>query len=407
MPKFNYTVQNASGGTTSGVLDASDQDKAISTLQNRGFLVLTIQSERATAAGGLARLRRGRGKVSGRELVFFGAQLSTLLNGGIPLVRSLSMLGENTANHALAAALQQMTQDVASGSQFHQAMERHPYAFSNLWVALVQSGEISGQLPRSLKQIADYMEAQEEMRTKLMTALMYPAILFVISMGVLVFFIVKIVPTFATIFESFELKLPPLTLVVVGISKLLTTYMIPTLAVITIVTILSINYLQTKSGRWAKAKFLLNTPPLGGFITNIMLERLLTTMTTLLNSGVSILNALNVLEAVFKDNPIYAKALSQVKNEVAQGRPISSSFKKTGLLPNIATEMMLMGEEAGKLPEILKTLSNFYAGQVDTFVKRFSSVIDPILVVAIGGLVAVIVLSIFQPIFKLSQIGGG
>jgi type IV pilus assembly protein PilC len=400
MAKFNYTVQDANGATSTGAVDAPDETGAVAQLQKKGLLILSIQADAAAAR----RIKAVGGKVSGRDLVFFGAQLSTLLNGGVPLVRSVSMMGENTQNQTLAQALQQVTKDVAAGAQFYQALQRHPNVFSNLWISLVQAGELSGQLPKSLKQIAEYMEAQEEMKSKVMTALMYPAILFIISSGVLVFFVVKIVPTFSQIFEQFHLTLPPLTMVVVGFSKLLTEHLVPTVLTIVGSVYFAKAYFATESGSWTKARMIKNAPLIGEFLTNILLERLLTTLTTLLNSGVSILNALTVLEQIFKDNPMYVKALVQVKNDVAQGKPISASFKRTGILPNIATEMMLMGEESGKLPEIIKTLANFYASQVDSFVKRFSAIIDPIMVVFIGGIVAVIVLSIFQPIFKLSQI---
>jgi type IV pilus assembly protein PilC len=403
MAKFNYTVQDANGSTASGVLDAPDETGAVATLQKKGLLILAIQADQESAA---KRLKTSSGKVSGQDLVFFGAQLSTLLNGGVPLVRSVSMMGENTQNAALAAALQQVTKDVAAGAQFYQALGRHPNVFNNLWVSLIQAGELSGQLPKSLKQIAEYMEAQEEMKGKVLTAMMYPAILFTISMGVLVFFVVKIVPTFSEVFDQFHLTLPPLTLAVVTFSKLLTKHLLSTIIVVFIVVFSAKTYLATEAGSWTKARFIRDAPAVGPFLTNMLIERLLTTMTTLLDSGVSILNALTVLEQIFKDNPIFATALAHVKNDVAQGKAISASFSRTGLLPKIATEMMLMGEESGKLPEILKTLANFYGAQVESFIRRFTSIIDPIMVVFIGGITGVIVLSVFQPIFKLSQLGG-
>ncbi|MEK9145049.1 MAG: type II secretion system F family protein, partial [Elusimicrobiota bacterium] len=145
----------------------------------------------------------------------------------------------------------------------------------------------------------------------------------------------------------------------------------------------------------------------GDFLKNMMIERMLTTLSTLIESGVSILNAISVLEGVFATNRIFSQALKTVKNDVATGKSISAAFKKTGVFPSLVTEMMWMGEESGKLPDILGTLSTFYREQIDQFTRRFTSIIDPIMVVFIGGIVAVIVLSIFMPIFQLSQIGSG
>ena len=405
MGKFLYTAQDSQGSTTTGVLDAGDENEAAAALQSRGLLILQLQQEKSGAAA--KGLKRFAGRVSGQDLVFFGAQLSTLLNGGIPLVRSLSLMAENSENKTLGSALQAITRDVASGSQFYQAMAKQSDVFDNLWVSLIQAGELSGQLPRSLKQIAEYMESQEEMKGKIMTALMYPAVLFVISAGTLAFFVIKIVPTFADIFKSFNLKLPLLTATIIGISTALATHLILIIVIATGGVLALRSYLATPIGAMTWARLQITLPFFGGFINNILLERLLTTLTTLLTSGVSILNAIQVLENVYATNPMFQDALKAVRNEVAQGKAISSSFARTGILPPIATQMMMMGEESGKLPEILATLANFYRSQVDSFIKRFTSIIDPIMVVFIGGLVAVIVLAVFQPIFELSQVGSG
>ncbi len=406
MGKYLYTAQDAQGGTSTGVLEAGDENEAAQSLQSRGLLILSLAPEKAAgAAAGFKSL--GGGKVSGRDLVFFGAQLSTLLNGGVPLVRSLSLLGDNTVDRGLSGALQAVTKDVASGSQFHQALSKHPKVFSNLWVSLIQAGELSGQLPRSLKQIADYMEAQEDMNGKIVTALMYPAVLFVISAGVLAFFIIKIVPTFAEIFKSFHITLPALTAFIIFVSTSLADHLFLIVGAIVAAVVLVRSYLETEAGRMTWSRMMIRLPFFGEFINNILLERLLVTLTTLLTSGVSILNAIQVLENVYATNPLFQNALKSVRNDVAQGKTISASFAKTGILPQLATQMMLMGEESGKLPDILATLSNFYKGQVEQFIRRFTSIIDPIMVVCIGGLVAVIVMAVFQPIFSLSQIGAG
>ena len=404
--KFAYTVQDSRGETSSGTLDAADENTAISSLQSKGFFILSLQAERAAASAGAAAMFRGGGGVSGRDLSFFAEQLATLLNGGVPLVRTLSLLGEHSENRALKAAVGQVTKDVASGSALYKALERHPHVFNSLWISLVQAGEMGGQLPKALKQVGAYIEAQEELKGKVITAMAYPAVLAMISGGVVAFFILKIVPTFAEIFKSFNLKLPPLTLFVIMCSNLLVNHLI-TLVVATLSGVFLLKgYLQTEAGQMAKAEFLFSIPFFGTFVKNVLVERLLTTLSTLIESGVSILNAISVLEGVFADNLLFQRALKVVKADVAAGKSISAAFKKSGVFPGLVTEMMWMGEESGKLPEILATLSNFFRGQIDQFIRRFTSMIDPIMVVFIGALVAVIVLSIFMPIFQLSQIGG-
>lgn len=404
MAQFNYIVQDSRGEASSGNLEANDENDAIGILQGKGYFILSISSARiAHAASGSAPTG---GRVALRDLVFLAEQLATLLNGGIPLVRALSLLGEHSASKNLHIALAQVTKDVAGGMALYKALERHPKIFDNLWVSLVQAGEMGGQLPKVLKQISSYLAAQAELKGKIITALAYPAVLACFSLGVLAFFIIKIVPTFAKIFADFKITLPPLTLAIVTLSSVL----VNNLAVIIFITaalwFLWTAYVATEAGKVTKWNLIFSVPFFGVFIKSIMLERLLTSLSTLIESGVSILSAITVLEGVFSNNIIFQRLLHSVKTDVTGGKSISGAFRKTGVMPPLITEMMFMGEESGKLPDMLVTLSAFYREQIDQFTRRFTAIIDPILVVGIGGVVGVIVLSIFLPIFKLATMGG-
>jgi type IV pilus assembly protein PilC len=316
-------------------------------------------------------------------------------------------LSEHAENKALGAVLSAVTKEVSAGGAFHKALEKHPKVFDDIWVSLVQAGEVSGQLPAVLRQITAYSESQENVKSKIVTAVSYPAVLFTMSMGVLVYFIFYIVPVFADIFKDFGLTLPIVTRMVLLVSHILTKYFVLML-VGTIGGVFAFRaYIATPPGRltWNHIQF--NLPLFGALMKAMAIERMLTTMATLIRSGVSILNAVSVLEGAFKKNLIFQGALKQAKNDIASGRSISESFKKTGIFPPMVTEMMWMGEESGKLPDIIVVLSKYYQEQIDQWLRRFSAMIDPILVVGVGGIVAVIVMSIFMPIFQLSQIGAG
>ncbi|MEI7529801.1 MAG: type II secretion system F family protein, partial [Elusimicrobiota bacterium] len=287
----------------------------------------------------------------------------------------------------------------------HKALEKHPKVFDEIWVSLVQAGEVSGQLPAVLRQITAYSEAQEGIKSKIITAIAYPAVLAFMSVGVLAYFIMYIVPVFADIFRDFNLKLPFITQIIVNFSSFVSHYIV-FMVVIAIGAVFAFRaYIATPPGRltWNHVQF--SIPFVGDLIRSMQIERMLTTMATLIRSGVSILNAVSVLEGSFKKNLIFQGALKKVKNDIASGRSISESFKKTGIFPPMVTEMMWTGEESGKLPDIIVVLSKYYQEQIDQFIRRFSSIIDPILVVGIGGIIGVIVMSIFMPIFQLSQIG--
>ncbi len=405
MARYSYTVQDAKGETSSGALEAGDENEAISALQAKGYFILSISADKAGGGGG-AKAATGGGSVSLRDLVFFAEQLSTLLNGGVPLVRALSLLGENSSSKNLQYALGQVTKDVASGTALYKALEKHPKVFDTLWVSLVQAGEMGGQLPKVLKQIGAYASSQAEIQGKIITAMAYPGVLMTISMGVLIFFIVKIVPVFAEIFASFQVKLPPLTALIIMISNVLVHHLAALIMTLVAVWFVWNAYTSTEAGQETKWRMLFAVPLFGDFLRNMMIERMLTTLSTLIESGVSILNAISVLEGVFAKNIIFRRLLAQVKNDVASGKSISQAFKKTGALPNLVTEMMFMGEESGKLPDMLVTLSSFYKEQIEQFTRRFNAIIEPIMVVGIGVLVGVIVLAVFMPVFKLSNLGG-
>jgi len=364
MARFSYTVQDSRGETTSGAIEAADENEAISALQAKGYFILSINADKAAGSGG-SRSANSGGSVALRDLVFFAEQLATLLNGGVPLVRALSLLGENSSSKGLQYALAQVTKDVASGTALYKALEKHPRIFDTLWVSLVQAGEMGGQLPKVLKQIGSYLAAQAELQGKIITAMAYPGVLFTVSMGVLLFFIIKIVPVFADIFASFQVKLPPLTQAIVFISNLLVHHLPGLIITLVGCYFAWAAYTSTEAGQETKWQLIFSIPFAGDFVKNILIERMLTTLSTLIESGVSILNAISVLEGVFSKNIIFRRVLAAVKNDVASGKSISQSFKKTGALPNLVTEMMFMGEESGKLPDMLVTLSSFYKEQID------------------------------------------
>ena len=406
MPKFVYTVQDTQGNASTGTLDASDEDQAVVALQNKGLFILSIQPESDSKSGPVFH-KKGGGKVGGQDLAFFSEQLATLLSGGVPLVRGLSLLGDHGENKALSAIISEISKDVAAGGSLHKALEKHPKVFDAIWVSLVQAGEMGGQLPEALRQVSNYTQSKEAIKGKIITAVAYPAVLMVMSGGVLIYFVIYIVPVFATIFHDFNLKLPMITQIVVDISFFITHYLI-VIILATVGSVIAVRtYLSTEVGRLTWHQTQLRLPLVGNFTRNVLLERLLTTMATLIKSGVSILNTIAVLEGAFANNLVIQKALKAVKNDVAAGKSISASFKNTGIFPGLVTEMMWMGEESGKLPDIINTLAKFYNEQITQFIARFSSMIDPILVVGIGGVIGVIVLSIFMPIFQLSQVGGG
>ena len=405
MQKYKYTVKDQNGKTRTGSINAESRDRVVFALQNKGLIVLEVK-ESGSLFGKTSQRTKVGGKVKGHILAFFAEQLSTLIAGGVPLVRAIALLSEYSSSPRLGVVLSQVAKDVAAGNSLHSALSHHPKTFDNIWLSLVQAGEVGGNLADTLGQIANYIKTQDAMRSKIITAITYPAILCVASVGVLIYFILGIVPTFAQIFKDFNIDLPLLTAIVLGVSSFLINNGVLILVVLIGMFIAFRFYIKTVEGKKRWHAFLISMPIFGNFLRNIYYSRMLTTLSTLLRSGVTILNALVVLEESFDTNVIIKHALHVAKTEVAAGRSISDSFRDAGVFPGLMTEMMMMGEESGKLPGIIGTLSRFYSDNVDQFIARFSAVIDPILIVGVGSLIGIIVASIFLPIFKLSQIGG-
>ena len=405
MPKYTYKVRDEQGKTFTGSYTTDSKDRLRAALQNRGYLVLDITEATRGLFAAKTQTRRRGGKVPGYVLAFFAEQLSTLIAGGVPLVRAVTLLGQYSSNPTLGMVLTQVAHDVSSGQSLHEAMSHHPKTFKHVWLSLVQAGEVGGQLAETLMQLSIYTKTQEGMKSKIITAVTYPAILTIASVGVLIYFIVGIVPTFAQIFADFNLTLPMLTIIVLKVSSVITNHAVALILCIVAVVFAFRFYIRTPNGRKRWHSFLLTMPIFGKFLQNIYYDRMLSTLSTLLRSGVTILNAIGVLEESFEGNVIIRNALKQVRADVAAGKAISDSFGATGVFPGLMVEMMKMGEESGKLPGIIATLSKFYADNVDQFIARFSAVIDPILIIGVGVLIGIIVASIFLPIFKLSQIG--
>lgn len=406
MARFGYTVQTKQGGLLKGSLDAPDQNQAVGALQGQGYIVLAIQAEKARAAAARKGFGGG-GRVSTRDLVFLADQLSTLLEGGVPLIRALSMLGLHTKNPALAEIVLQVSREVAAGATLAKAFEKYSKVFPPIWVALINSGEATGKLPQALQQVGAYLASADKLRRKVITALTYPTLLSIFSFGVLGFFIFKIIPVFAQIYSAFGKKLPAVTLLVLNFSAFMVDQSL-TMTIGLIVLILACKgFVSTSQGKLTWSRMQLETPLLGEFLLSVYMERFLTCLATLIASGVNILDTLAILENIFKGNLLFQQAIQRARQEVAAGRAIGTAFKASKVFPPLVTDMILMGEESGKLPGILKTLSIFYQGQVDDYAERFAAVIDPILVISVGGIISFILVSVFFPIFQLAQIGGG
>ncbi|MBI4424560.1 MAG: type II secretion system F family protein [Elusimicrobia bacterium] len=398
MPRFRYLAQEATGKSIQGVVRADNYNQAVATLQGQGYVLLSIDE-----------LLERRGlfyfgsKVSDTEKMFMAERLASLLKGGLPLVRALHIISNSEALVNFRPTMERIVEDVGRGTELHVAFAKHPQEFPSIWPSLIEVGEASGGLPQSFQFIAQYLAIQIEVRGKIISALAYPAVLMVASLGIMTFFTLKIVPTFAVIFESFNIQLPFLTRALVAGSEFLRSH-----AFFIVVAIVSAGsslrlFLQTHNGVVAWIAVRRYVPFFGQLLSTLELQSFLNSFQVLVSAGVSMIKSLEILEKLMATNPMLQDKVAAMRRQVANGGSLGAAFAAQGF-PATIVDMVRSGEESGALTEMLSSLARYYLDEINILVRRFTAVIDPVLIVFMGSLVAVLVIALFLPIFQLSSV---
>lgn len=410
MPSFTYTARDHAGKVQAGFLDALSEDEVVAVLQHRGLLVTSIsRKDLRNSAGFMSRQRprRMHGGVSVDDQVLLCQQLSTLVEAGVPLLKGLEVVGMQVESRQLLLALEDVRRNVEAGRTFRDALSQHPKVFPKLWLNLVETGEASGHLAQALQQLSHHFEAAQHLRNEAKTAMTYPAFLVIAAMGVLAVFLYVIIPKFTGMFASMQMELPLLTRIVIGISEAAKRYVIfIVFGVVAMVTLVR-QYLRTESGQWLRDRLLLRMPLLGALFTYIQLAEFSRGLATLLESGVPLLSSLEILEDS-ATNRLYGKAIGTVKDFVEEGKPMAQPMAETGLFPPMAVQMVLVGEEVGELAKMVTRIARFYEERLEIAIARMTRLFEPVAIVVMGGLVLIIVLSVFMPIFKMAGgVSGG
>ena len=412
MPRFFYVARDQTGKKITGYEDSPTQDEAVSRLQARKLVVVSASSEQKQGEPQLksesvikGSFRHKHYRISGDDLVLFCRQLATLLGAGVTILKSLQIVSRQVSSRRLQNIIKDIEKSMEAGLSLHEAMARHRSTFSDLWVNLVESGEASGNLAMILGRLATYLERNAAFKRKIISALIYPAILFVVGTGALIFLTVKIIPTFATIFSSFNMTLPTLTRVIVGISTFVRHSMLMIVILVGAGIFLLRKYIKTKSGRRYYERFKFNLPVFGEFFRVLVAERFTAEMTTLLQSGVPILYSLEITEHSV-DNLTLADVIRDIKEDVRSGKSLSLPLDKSGFFEPMAVQMVTVGEEIGELPEMFKKINLFYQEYVETFLTRFTAMFEPIMLLFMGVVIGLMVIGMFLPIFQIARIGG-
>lgn len=411
MPKFYYVARNRSGVKETGTEEALSQDDAVARIQSKGLIVVNVIPENIESPGSPVsnpvkiKFKPKHNKVTSEDLTLFCRQLSTLIGAGVTILISLNIIARQVSSKRLHDVLIDLTKNMEAGLSFHEAMAVHPKVFSDLWVNLVESGEASGNLAVVLSRLAAYLEKAAEFKRKVISALVYPGILTFAGVGALLFLSLKIVPTFMDIFKSFDITLPFLTQVLVAISTVLRKFSLLMILAIGLIIFAFKKYTATKAGRRSFENFKFKLPVFGEFFMALNIERFSSEMSTLLESGVPILYSLEISERSV-DNLIMADIVRKIKEDVREGKQLRESLEKSGFFEPMIIQMVGIGEEIGELPQMFKRINSFYQEYCDTFLTRFVSMFEPFVLVFIGGIIGVMVIGMFLPIFELSKISG-
>ncbi len=406
MPDFLYKTRDSEGNLVQGTMIAEGKSEVIDILQRRGLLITSIEQIIVKERGKKAALSFAKrislsSRVKNDDLCIFARQLGTLLNAGVPLLRSLTVLGKQVSSAPLQDAVEKIKEDIQGGSTLRDALDKHPKVFSKFWVNLVGTGEASGQLPSVLEQISQYFESSGELQRKVVSALMYPAILMMVCTGAILVFVLKIVPVFVSMFAGFGTELPAITQFVVNLSVVLRKFAIPFIILTPISIFLLVRLLHTNKGRLLFDQFRLRLPIFGPLFRNIAIANFAKGLGTMISSGVPILYALEIVTKTV-GNKVIEDSLEMVKDSVRDGKSIAEPLEQCGIFPPMVVLMVNVGEETGELADMLKHVAVFYEERIAMVVERLSSLLEPFMLIFMGGIVGFLVIAMFMPIFKLA-----
>ena len=433
MPKFNYVALDARGQESVGVIEAGDSSDAVGQLRAAGYFPTSVVEEgkgkavakgaktapKKAASGGLTKPKsKGivlfeKKTVKSKTLMIFTRQLATLIDAGLPLLRSLTVLAKQEKDVVLHKTIHALADSVQGGSTFSESMAQHPLIFNKLYINMVKAGELGGVLELVLNRLAEFQEKAQKVKNKVISAMAYPVIVLIIAILIMIFLMAFIVPKFQAIFNDMlnGAQLPLITRFVIAISDVVKVMFIPPYLWLSLGAVFGVVIaykLVTKSvgGRKFLDRVALATPLFGDLLKKSSISRFSRTLGTLVTSGVPILQALNITRDT-AGNEVVADAVSKVHDAVKEGESIVQPLEASGVFPPMVISMVDVGEETGQLPEMLLKIAEVYDDEVDNAVEGLTSLLEPIMIVVLALIVGTIVIALFMPLIEIiKQMGG-
>jgi len=418
MPTFQYEAMDHTGKEVKDTIDASTQEEAQQLIRQKGFFVTKI-SERAAGKKGrkgtasrkpTARRKKKKsftiGKVSAKQLTTFTRQLSTLQDAGLPILRSLKILEGQSKPGVLKNSLDDVIEDIESGSTLSEAMAKQPKCFDRLYCNMVKAGEAGGALEAILQRLADFKEKTQSLKRRIKSAMVYPVVVIFVAVLIVGFIMYWIVPQFEQIFEEFGVELPRMTIVLIEASHIVVEYWYYA-PLIPAIWWVFVNLLyRSRTGRYIGDRFQLLIPVMGTLLEKSVVARTTRTLGTLVQSGVPILESLSIVRDT-AGNAVFERAFTRIYDSIREGETIAQPLKESRIVDDIVVNMIDVGEETGELDTMLMKIADNYDEEVEAAVESLVSLLEPIMIVVLGGIIGFIVIALFMPLIKLiSELSG-
>ena len=399
MAQFVYTAKTIIGESVRGQIESNTVDGAVDHLQKQELIVVSIREKRPTFS--IGQIDTWLNRVSIKEVTFFARQLAVMIEATIPMVRALRMLGKHTKNPSFKNIIEQVSSDVDNGSKLSQALARHPAAFDQLFIHMVRSGETTGRLDRVLEYLAEQKEKDYALRSRIRGAMVYPAFIVSVMVVIGIIMMVFVVPRLTAIIEQSGGDLPLATQILTATSGFIVGYWWLVLLLGMVAGVGYGLYIRTANGRYTVDYLKIKLPIVGPLYQKVAMARFAISFSNLLSSGVPVTKALSIVGDIV-GNRVYHDIIQRAIVQVEAGNPIAAEFNQTEVIPPIVPQMISVGEETGRLDEILKKLSRFYTREVESALAALTSIIEPLIIVALGFGALVMVAGVLLPIYSVT-----
>ena len=399
MPSFQWEGKARDGTIKQGVMAAPNNEAVMASLRAQAIMPTKVRAKGKELSEYLGFLQRG---VTIKDLVVFTRLFATMIDAGLPLVQCLEILGSQEGNPTFKKVIMTVKGDVEAGSTFAEALGKHPKVFDRLYVSLVAAGEVGGVLDTILNRIAVYMEKAQALRAKVKGALVYPVAVTVVAIGIVIFMLWKVIPVFEKMFSDFGGALPTPTLIVVTMSHWVQAYILYAFAgVVALVFLLRYLY-STPKGRKFFDNLFLKIPVFGDLLRKVAVARFSRTLSTMMSSGVPILDGLEIVAKAAGNVVVEAEVL-RAKASIAEGKTIAEPLSQSKVFPGMVVQMISVGEQTGAVDEMLSKIGDFYEEEVDNAVEALTALLEPVMMVGLGGTVGSLLIAMYLPIFKIAE----